>query len=475
MSKGVACPNRACPHVFSRAEVLQAETICCPVCGARCRLRAGSEPGRDPRPPERHPLARRREPVLPQPQNGRGPSAAPASPPGSTPLTLEFEPAASDRSPPTPMRTSWGRIAFWTVFAILSGLGMLIGYAWLGGGMEPEHRHEGPTVSFPSYHCRFLKPGRPWMDETGSPARTLRTLVCMRREQPRAWLALWIQETPGGESATPDFRKIVLERLGRYFAKDSLRVDAGERGTVAGNEATRFVFNGQAEDQWLAGECYLLESQQTHYGLMAWAPASEIETTQAEFADLRRRFAFLGPMPGRQDAAKNGHRFEAEGQSLSLADEGSVWKPWLPATDFDPLASLALVAKEREAIGIAPANLLVLRLAPEPASLDEAVSRAIAHLEAQQKSIYPQTKVERLPLEVGPPADRVIALHIINGENRERYGWLAVLLHGHQCWVVQGECAWSSRTLWQPRFQALLASLHWGDERGTQGGDSDSP
>jgi hypothetical protein len=313
-----------------------------------------------------------------------------------------------------------------------------------------------------------MLPDQPWEGDQGSIKQSLKPLLllAMHRSKPTAWLALLARDYKDVVPPDRELREEAVRRLGGYFQKDNLEMEQREDAELAGLRAQRLVFRGEVADAVMSGECYILFHQGNAYWFVTWAPVSEVEEAREEFADLRKRFGLLKDRNDRTDQRPT-RGFQGSKAGYTLQGSGSVWEEWTPATDYDRDADLALVGKQSPEEGgdrrhpkIA-ATVVVLVLKGAPSDRQAALKAARDHLEADQKTLYPETTLTPLPEKA--PADRVgqapglaVPLHVKNGEKRQRYFLLAVVPQSERALVLQCECAWQDRETWGPKFEHLL-------------------
>jgi hypothetical protein len=459
MSKGYPCPNPNCTHVFPAEALRGATTLKCPQCGLDLAIRTNSAAPAPPRPAEPEPEA----------------------------AAFDLGGAAPPRVQRTIARRKSSRWSRWVTPAVLLGLlaaAVAAAVIWLprlvremksasllpGPSQGEADLAGGSTVESPALNYRFTLPDAPWHPDLGEARQGLKATLVLRRDEPEAWLAFWTRDYQNRTPGADELREEAVRRLEGYFT-DSLESESGGEATLAGRRAARLVFRGGVGDASYAGECVMLAHQGVGYWIATWT-AGSLASARGDFADLRRRVSLLKENREGWKERPAGQTFTGHEGRYTLRDDVGVWKEWTPATDYDPTADLALVAKEAAESGpkleLVSATFLVLRPKAAPAGLDEALKAARDHAEEQQKSLGLSTKFEPVSAAaeqaVGGVSGRALRLNIKLGETKERFLLLVVVKQGVQTFVVQGECDGRRRTEWEPRFVRLLNSWQWKSE-----------
>ncbi len=453
MAVGFVCPNPTCTYVFPATSLVGVETLTCPACGKVFQFRSSpAEPNR--RSP---PAAAPRLPAAPA-------SAVAKSEPASVALT-GCPPASTQRKR---FRRDWGNFVVLFVALLGLGVGAVAAWKWLPGLMHEDKGATGAWVEFPQFNCRFLKPGLPWDKEDGKIKRGLEAVLVMHRTGPQAWLALLAKDYKDHTPRDSTVRDEATRCLGGYFHKDSLEWEQAEDSELAGQRAQRLLFRGEADNEAMRGECWILAHQGIAYWLLTWAPANVMETAGEEFADLRQRFALLN---NRQDWTEKRpaiQTFHGHAIGYTLQDSEAIWKEWTPATAYGSDADLALVARESEMPdGKIAATAVVLILRQPQKNLDAAIKAARTHLEAEQRAIDAQNKVTRIEEQgstveasrVGSVPGKVIQLQVSDGDQPLRYFLLGIIHQPEQALILQCECAWRRRAVWEARLARLLGTF----------------
>lgn len=454
MANGIPCPNPQCSHVFPPKSVSGALALKCPLCGAVYKLRTIPQ---KPAPAAAPPVAT---------------AATPAAPSLSSFALPDASPVALRRAA-TRRRIGWGKL--FVLFLVLGGLVGGLGYAgwrWRSLFLDESGAELPGTVSlYPQLNCRYNVPDKPWVSDNEVKSH-LKALVALRRTRPEVTFALVVRDFKDRTPRDGEVRDEAIKRLSAYFA-DSLEWEPAEDSEIAGLPAQRLIFRGEGDEGSMAGECHLLAYQGVAYWLITWAPAEAVDRAQDDFVQLRQRFGLLRERESWGEK-RNVQTFRGQKAGYLLRDTEGIWKEWTPATDHDPLADLALVAREREAPReeerkeAVAATALVLVLEGVKGDLKAAVEAARAHLEEQQKAIYPDTVLEPVGDKalapekegnVGKARGHVVRLLVKNGESRQRFVLLGVVPQAESVLVVQCECDWKRRGLWERDFTQLLGTF----------------
>jgi hypothetical protein len=371
-------------------------------------------------------------------------------------------------------RYRWGKLVAGAVLVLGLGAVLWAMRQWLPELIEDDKAATGKVFKFPQLNCQLVQPGPSWQEDTGPALRDLKAELVLRWTDSSAGLALLAKDYKDHTPSDSEAREEVIRRLGGYFNKEGLGWEQAADTMLAGQRAQRLLFQGEVNNKPTSGECAILAHQGLLYGFVTWAAAIEAEGLQAEFAALRKQLTLVRDRKDWKEKRPPPQVFRGSELPYSLQDLESRWQKWTPASAYDPQAILALVARDRPASGepeererMIAATVLVLLLKQRSTSLPAAVKAARAHLEAQQKILYPQTTIEVLSEKpkageadrVGSAHGQLLAIHVVNAEKRHRYVLLGVVPQPEQILVLQCECAWDKRASWQPEFAQLLGTF----------------
>ncbi len=471
MSNAFACPNPACPHEFP-ATAAGAAVLTCPRCGTVFQLRAGA------------------------PSVASGTASAPRPrpvPPPSVPLSQPVEPAPADeldfgavapRRPGPARRPARRRQpgAAWKSLAVV--LPLLLA---LGGGILLAIRHwphapekaagpAGDPVVFKGLNFRFLVPGRNWHDDEQVKARFPHARLALRRREGDAWFAVLVKDFRTRDPRPRELRAEGLFALEQFFT-ESLEHELDEKAAFQGRPAQRLRFRGQATGETYVGACHTFGHLGLGYWVVAWARGDAAEQVEAVLEDLRQRFAFADERKHWEPKQPPVHTFTAAKSGCRLRDAEALWAEAVqPAADYDPHADLVLHAREqdqgakgdRKKDPRIASTLLVLVLPKVEGDLKAAVGAAREYLLARQKAEHAETVIDAVSDKERPPEQAIAVgnarghvglLRVRNGEARQLLVVQAVIPRADDVLILQGECYWKQRHVWEEALLQLVHSL----------------
>jgi hypothetical protein len=359
--------------------------------------------------------------------------------------------------------------------AALSVLVCSVIVAWF---LIPRLIHEEPRIGsafeFPNLNCRFRWPDAPWRAAGGSIQKALKAAITLQRDHPRTWMALAVVDYRDRNPAESEARDEIIARLRAYF-NEGLEWDDAADTQLAGRQARLIQFRGETGGERMSGECAMLTHRGLVYWLVVWAPVTNAEASAGEYDDLRGRLELLDRRNDWKPASGPERTYRLGQGAGTLAVRDALWEAWEPATDYDPSAVLALVGRERQKSSpresrgrpMVAASAIVLVLKPAGSDSTAAGKRAIDYLEKTQKTLYPETKIDKLSdlkavaaeEKAASPAVRLVPLKVRNGEHRHRYFLLGTMPGKDGIVVVQCECAWEKRQDWEAAFAGLIQGL----------------
>jgi hypothetical protein len=332
----------------------------------------------------------------------------------------------------------------------------------------------GPGQTFRRYNCHFsfvAQPGGEWKEDKAVKIGVNANLLALRRTDPNVWLTLTAQDY---ETRMPRDAEIVDEavrRLQGYFK--NLEWELKPDDQMADQRAVHFGFQGEVNHVVMTGDCYLLADKGIAYWLTTWGPrgtSPSAELAREELAEARKGFQLLRERDGWTEKRPSVKTFEGEKIGYTLRDTEGLWEQWGQPKDADADADMLLQGKDRIEVHHADkmAQVLVLVL-PKQADLATAVKVARARLDEQQRKLYPDTKVELVrdqegaqdrPAQIGEVPGHLVKLHVKNSPARQRFVVLAVVQPPNApLLVIQGECDWNRRSLWDSDFRQLLSTF----------------
>ena len=480
MTSEFPCPNPSCTHVFPAGSVAGASSLECPRCGTRFHFSASAAVSDAPSPaPGATPQV---EPVPVQPSSrsrseARGAAAGPqavAPDSAGTAFSLPAE-ALLARARRVRGRPPWSlRLLRVGVVLAVAGLGVW----WLVALAIPWYREQwgsGPNgassslVTSKPANCQFTIPAsKKWAKDEAVRPFGVATLVGMRRADPNGWLSLAAHDYGRTMPRQAELVDMTVHRLEDSFR--NLEWNQRAEAPMGGQRALHLVFQGLANHVLMSGDCYILAYKGIVYWFVVWGPVDSAELSREEWDEARKGFALLKEREGWKENPPEEATFRGTKAGYVLRDtQGGLWKDWPKPADFDPAADMLLQAEDKEdAKGVdrkGRAAVLVL----EPAGdLAQAVRNARAHVEKQQKQIYPATTMtvvlapggaEDAEAMVGDVKGHLVKLHVKNTAGRERLLWLAVVQQPEHVLVVECECDWRRRSLWEADFKNLLSTF----------------
>jgi serine/threonine protein kinase len=373
----------------------------------------------------------------------------------------------------------------WPVLALIFSLLLAVGLLSLALFLRPfdkgtprdawkpgNHSASDGPYEFPRQNVRLQVENPSWKEEAGiKHAQTgIKAVLVLRREEPNSWLALLAQDY---KDRTPQDGELVDEgvrRLREFFDGFEYEVkDKQKESKLAGQRAVHMDFLGQVNELPMVGECWALGYKGFGYWVVTWAPAAEGEQVAADWEGLRKGFVLLKERDGWNGPVVTEATLAGTKAGYTLTYVEGLWEKQKPG-DYDARAEAALLGHDQADPGDTARTATALVLLLDKADdLKAAVAAARAHLEKRQKSEYPETTIEevqeknpkeggpdRAPDEIGNVRGRLLRLHVSNGENRERFVYLAVVAQPEQVVAVQCDCAWRRRAYWETNFDQLL-------------------
>jgi hypothetical protein len=353
------------------------------------------------------------------------------------------------------------------VAALSAGCVCLVA-GWFFFHEEPETEAPERSVEFPALDCRFYLPGEPWHKSEPKITNALQAQLVYERPRPRIWLALLVQDYGKRTPSNAEVRDELIRRLHGYFNPDNLEWEERPDVPLAGLPAQCIAIQGEVDGMAMRGECSMLFAKGRAYCLALWSPLARINPKL--YKELRGQLAFLDQGERVRPPPATDRLLQLPGTTVSLLVNDPDWQEWLPATDYDPQAVLALVirpakrpSKDKGPPPAVAVSAIFLILHPGEENIEKASRRAIDLLEKQQKADYPDTKLERTgddPLDrMRAPFIKMISIKVRNGENRVRFFLLGLLPGKSHVIVAQCECAWEEKRQWEEPMKLLLSGI----------------
>lgn len=456
MNQTLPCPNPACTHQFSARELAAASGLRCPRCGTHFQFRAKPTP---------------------QPAPATARPASPSAP--AKPASLPQRPAAPTRV----FRRGWflfGLLAIMVAggaYALRSGLFQKAGQsvtALTDSIREDDSTAHGPAHVSRDFNYRFVFPGDAWQMNDRLKVEVKANALAMQRTRPSAWFALAARDY---KKSNPDAGKLTdeaVQRLGSYFT--AFEWEPKTEIDLAGQKALRLIFQGKVNGKMMSGECCSLAHKGVAYWLTAWTTAEEAQQNAGsivtEFERLRKGFS-LGKDREQWKELRVAHTFKGKKAPYELRDASGPWKEWDDPTSEDSKADLLLIGADPDDARDVSRQAIVAVLLLDKKEPSQAISASQEHVEAHQKETFPETTLESAgdkedkqdkEVKIGNVLGRVSKLRVKNGETRERFLMLAIVVRDDldRMIVVQCECDWRRRARWEALFQELLSRFRLG-------------
>ena len=452
MTSGYPCPNPACTHVFSPDSVTGAASLKCPRCGTVFRFRPASA---RPAPPARV------EATPPPASEGFPVAFDPA------PAVIRLNRRARKRRPP------WVRAVVWAALGVVVLILVFRGIPWMRDTVIPwfnqQYAANNPEVGqiFAQVNCRFVFPGGKWKLDDKVRLFGVAQLLAMRRPDPNAWMVLAARDYQKRAPRDGEMVEEAVNRLGNYFQGVEWELKPDEEW--AGQRAQRLRFQGDVNQVVMTGDCLFFTNKGLGYWLATWTPAALADQSREELHQVRQGFSLLRERDGWQEATPPVQTFQGHKVVYSLRDTEDLWKEWPNPKDVEADADLLLQARDRleakDVDKMAQAVVLVEKKQPD---LTAAARAARAHLEEQQRQLYPATTLEVIRDQEGPqdwaaPIGEVpghlTKFRVKNSPDRQRFVVLAVVQLPEQVLAIQCECDWKRRSLWAGDFKQLLSTF----------------
>jgi hypothetical protein len=384
---------------------------------------------------------------------------------------LAFE-AASDVLVAAPRRRRgrrWPWKAIVVVLLLSLGAGAVVWagiYFWGWGADEEQIIEEA--------NCRFRAPGRPWhQDKTAQ--GSLGVNLALRRGSTGNGLALYFHDYATHAPRDAELVDDAVLRLSGYFKRLEYELKPRNDATrLGGRSARELEFVGLDGDSvQVSGVCLLTAHRGVAYLFFTWGPIDDRESLLPDWEELRGRFAILNGREGWKELLPESVPVRGNKLGYRLDPAKPVWRP-VPTDGYDPLADVVLFGNERAGVKSAgKAATLEVLLLPKADDLKTAVETAKAHYLKRQRDpqgenysdtvVAPVTDKEgkevSRDVEIDGTSGHVAKLHVINGENRERYVVMAVLPRPEGVVVLKGDCDWGRRDYWEQEFAAAIGTF----------------
>jgi hypothetical protein len=343
--------------------------------------------------------------------------------------------------------------------AIALGIGSLIVAGYLIKSRRPLPASEPEPFQSTQFNYRFLVPAAPWRQASDLRDAAFTIAINFQRSDPVARFVLGVRDENRGYPSDHELRGDALRFLERAVGVSHLETEARDDAELSGRRARRFVFQAVLEGRAIRGDVHILTSQGFAYWLFRWCSADEVVDSQPGLDDLRDRLGWLNQRPAWQPSRQE---FAGTTLKFTLTGEGERWgRTPFPPSQYDPLADLVLEARERGSAADDLSRRAVLTVLVLPADTGDPAERAIDYLLKRLKDDYPDTKLTDIGggNEAGSKSLVIRKLRADRGRGQERFYWLGIAPNGGRPVVLQFECGYERREIWEPEFQRLSATL----------------
>jgi hypothetical protein len=367
----------------------------------------------------------------------------------------------------------WVRAALWCAIGVVGLVLVLQGIPWMRSTVIPwfsrQYAAGNPDLgqTFFKANCRYTFPGGKWKLDDKVRMFGVAQLLALRRTEPNAWIVLAARDYEKRAPRDGEMVEEAVNRLGSYF--QGLEWELRPDEDWAGQRAQHLTFQGAVNQVVMTGDCLFFTSKGLGYWLTTWAPASEADTTREELHNLRQGLALLKEREGWQEVPPAMRTFEGHQVRYTLRGAEELWKEWPNPKDVETAADLVLQARDRvEAKDIDKMAQVVVLVLPKQPDLTKAAHAARAHLDEQQKQLYPMTTLDVVRDQEGPQdrdapigdvPGRLTKYRVKNSPDRQRFVVLAVVQQPEHVLAIQCECDSKRRSLWEGDFKQLLGTF----------------
>jgi hypothetical protein len=458
MPTTLPCPNPTCTHVFAPDALRGAAALKCPKCGTVFRFKNSGGPAA-------------------RPAAKATPRAAPVAPPPAEPHPEVFVPPPESAGPRRrPRARARGGCLGWVLLLVVLGVVAGLGVAgWLlrdqlFGGQPPEE--PGSFVQSPAMNYRFRLPPEAWSQDHGV-ERELGASLAMRRSDPGAWFAIAVKDYRDRNPRSDELQQEATTRLKKLFKKgieQEMRADEA----FAGQPAQRFVFTGEnASKVAVSGECLMTAYNGIGYLFFGWTPSASDESVladvQQQWRDVRQGFSLMKEREGWVGKQPEIVDLQGRGVGYHLKYTKGLWENDEPGD-----ADLVLLGRDPDnpQVALRRAWIRTYIRFPPARDLEAAMKHARAIVEAREKQLYPEVKLQPVPeavkggladgeIELGKSKAQIERLRVKKGDDFEHFFAVAAVQRPGYTLVVVCECPWQYREAWESRFGAVLHGLQF--------------
>jgi hypothetical protein len=497
MANTIPCPNPACTHDFSMAEVQATAQLLCPKCGFRIQGTAPTKPAPAPVPAVASvnvPLAM---PVTSPPIASNNPPLAvpvattPAPTEESLPDALFFNPDIAGSTgtlvrtgTTTKKKLTWSRLlinAFAVGFAVsvvVAAVGAIV--MWFPDVKGMFTRNDGDSFTGllrnskneneKVYKLNLSR--NDWSPDTEI-KRDFKAHSAWRHNTEDFWFAVVVSDFGMFKPRDADVLGDGIDKLEQYFG-DKLELDKmAEPAKFASLNAQKLQFVGTVRDALWRGECYMFFNNGIGYWLFAASPDREIlNRLAAELAE--KHFSVVSDRRGWREQPTPTTTYKSDNGKLEITVPKKGWnKSESPKAEYETgeLELGGVYKKEKD--GRKNATLIIFTL-ENKGDLSESLKAARDKLEAQWKSKDQKYNIVNAAdaaqdaagqKEIGAKIDfgnrtgRMIDLKLQFHDKAMRYFLLAVMKEGDVTYAIVCDSAWESRQIWRQDFLDVLRLL----------------
>jgi hypothetical protein len=512
MPNGFPCPNPVCTQVFPADAVKGAAALTCPRCGTVYQFRtapplaspAAPRPAPPPPPPPSKPAGRTppaaSKPAIPVAKAVPAPRApvaplapvAPVAPlapevsPDSPALQLESSPhrlVSTRHKDKRSRRGGWRRWIVPVVILLLVG-GAAVGLVYVArdllSGEGEEEQHKANALGNFAF-----KPPEGWKPDRDVRMNLHVNLGMKRRKQP-SWMGLFYRDYKTRSPSDGELLDVALRKLSGYFSGMEYddpfqKEDKGRSGSLGGEQAIVFDFEGERDSVGMHGQCVMLTRRGYGYWLFTWRPRDDLnDETRQQWDALRNGFKLLDGRAGWKPIPRKTQELRGESAGIVLKYPVEVWrkednpaayelKPEAALLGFEPVENEETGVKRVDRYAGKAASLQVLVL-DKAADLKAGAAAAIEHVRKQLTEIRPSLKMEEVndrttgkPVvgtKVGALPGEVHTLRLKTDDEPEKLGVLAVINRPEGLVLIYAEARWERRAYWEQEFKEVLAGVH---------------
>src|SRR5262245_1645248 len=440
MSNRYPCPNPTCTFEFDSAQLVGAASVTCPKCGIVIQLRA------QPAVPMARPVA-------------TAPMAAPAAPP-TPPMTASAGTAPILRPRKGPAGRDW-----LTYVAVIGGFIVLLA-AGIGAVIN---QLRGPTSSIFSgdkpftstdFNVRLAAPGGKWDSNPELRKAVESSLLALQRSEPSAWFILAARDFKDHDPSPRELDDEARTKLS-YFknvdtepAKDAPLKSAD---AIAGQPAHSLVFQGEVDDEHVAGECHFFSYQGIGYWIYTWKRGTVDQRNDPDFARLRQGLAVLGERARWKEVLANRKTFTGK-KGYKLTDPTGRWieeKDDDAVTAHDPAADMVLFATDPKN-KLKPAVFLIVMSLPKSGDPVEAAKKHVIAM--QGRAHYDMVEIRSAsdaPAKdtVGSAKGHLLRWHVQLTPSLTKFAVAGVVPRDKDVLLLYAECDLNQRNVWEAQIQ----------------------